>query len=78
MSARIRMRMKCSAVTPSGNDFAVSLGTSNVDERVENVSFSKHLTQPNAVLTIPVSAEDAKSVFGVGKFYTLEIRPCET
>jgi hypothetical protein len=79
MSHRIRMRMKCSAVTPSGSGQAVSLGTSNIDERVENVSFSDFKAgNPNSVLTIPVTAPAALGVFQVGKFYTLEIKPCET
>ena len=56
----------------------MSLGTSGVDERKENVSFSSFEAQPNAVLTLPITAKGALGTFQVGKFYTIEIRPVET
>jgi hypothetical protein len=55
------------------------MGTDLVQERVENVSFSDFKAgTPNAVLTLPVTQPSALGVFQVGKFYTMEIKPCET
>jgi len=72
------MKVKCTAVTPSGADEAVSLGTNSVTDSRENDTFCNKSTPPNAVITIPISQPGAKGTFQVGKFYIVEFRPCQT
>lgn len=77
MSNRIKMRLKCTAITPTATSEAVTLNASG-KSGVENATFHDDTEEATAQFQFTVTNKNAFGQFKVGKFYTLELKPVET